>query len=223
MAQASSAETEVRRCAKCGEAAVLLVTEWHHTFWGVSTQQSTRDFRCHGCGAKFSLVPRSRSIVFIVMGLIMGCAVFPLGFSIWGWLELQREKKNPVVPGASLPRLRYRDGPPVRRCDCGHEAVITKVTKESINGLPTGIEYQYRCEQCQRGFIIDSPWGHCVAVFSSLCFLGVAAAFFWGATVPGWRYGGAGVSVAIFIFLVFDNVDHLVNRFRYSVVETPLL
>lgn len=129
-------ETEVRRCAKCGEAAVLLATEWQHTVGGTRINQSTRDFRCHHCGAKFTLVPKVNSIIFIVMGLIMSFAIFPLGLSLWGWLALRRDRRNPVVPGAPPPRLRYRDGPPLRRCACGRDATTTKITRERINGIP---------------------------------------------------------------------------------------
>src|SRR4051812_23730555 len=103
---------EVRRCAKCGENAVVLVFEWQHTTMGVSSGYSTRDYRCQACGAKFSIYPRLTSITFIVIGALLGLLIFPLGFVLFGWLRLRTDKLNPVVPNAARPPMRFRDGPP---------------------------------------------------------------------------------------------------------------
>ncbi|MBX7113051.1 MAG: hypothetical protein K1X64_01860 [Myxococcaceae bacterium] len=213
---------EVRRCAKCGEEAVLLSMEWRHTVWGTPTNQTTRDFRCHACGAQFTLVPRSHAIIFMVMGVIMGCAIFPLGFSLWGWLALRRDKMNPVVPGAPPPRLRYRDGPPLRLCTCGQNAVTTKITRERINGLPAGTEYIYQCGSCQQQFTVVSFWRHCAMAFSALVLLAIAAAFFTWATSPGWRYGGSVLSVIAFGGLLFTNALYAWNRSKYATIDLPL-
>ena len=194
--------------------------EWKHSMSGMETGSSTRDYRCQGCGAKFSIYPRVTSITFIVIGLAMACAIFPLGFAVFGWLRLRTDKNNPVVPGAPRPQLKYRDGPPVRRCGtCGNPVALTKVTRHTSRGLPTGTEYEYACAPCNKAFVVESAWGHTTSLLGGLMVGAIAAAFFVESKSAGWKYGGGGVAVLLCVFVVGQTGVRIANRFRYPVVD----
>ncbi len=216
----SAAKSEVRKCAQCGDAAVVLVFEWIHSYAGVDVASSTRDYRCQNCGAKFSLHPKVGSWTFIVLGLLMGFAIFPLGFTLFGWLRLRRDAANPVVPGAPRPQLRFKDGPPRRRCNtCGDPVALTKVTRNTSKGIPTGTEYEYVCNACKKKFTIESVWGHCFSAMAGCLLGGIAAMFFITSTSPGWRYGGGGAALLLTAFVFFETGTRIANRFRYPVID----
>jgi DNA-directed RNA polymerase subunit RPC12/RpoP len=215
-----TSQTEVRRCAKCQQTAVVLVFEWKHSYNGVESGTSTRDYRCQACGARFSLYPRVSSITFIVIGLVMSCAIFPLGFTLLGWLRLRRDGQNPVVPDAPRPAMKYRDGPPVRRCGrCREEATLASVTRHKHNGVPTGTEYEYLCAKCNKPFVVESLWGHCFAVLSGSVIAGIGVAFLLIAESPWWRYGGGGVALLLAVFAYGQTAIRAANRVRNPVVE----
>jgi DNA-directed RNA polymerase subunit RPC12/RpoP len=221
MESAIAPQDEVRECAQCHAPAVVLVHEWKRTVNGLSTNSSTRDYRCQNCGAKFSLHRKVQTWTFIIMGLIMAPALFPLGFTWFGWRRLQRDKKNPVMPaGHPRPPMKFRVGPPARKCgSCGAPVILGKVTRNSTNGVPTGTEYEYACAGCRKQFVIESVWGHVFSSLTAAFVLGISVAFFAAAHHPGWRFGGGGVSLAIAIFLFAQVGVRMANRFRYPVVD----
>lgn len=199
---------------------MVLVFEWKHTYSGVASTSSTRDYRCQACGAKFSLHPRITDWVFVVMGLLMGIAIFPLGFALFGWMRLRRDAQNPIVPGAGRPIMKFKDGPPQRKCGtCGAPVALTKVTRRTSNGIPTGTEYEYFCTPCNNGFIVESIWGYCFSVLASLVVAGIALAFFYGATNPWWRFGGGGLMAAATLFVLGQTGVRISNRFTHPVID----
>jgi hypothetical protein len=211
---------EVRRCEKCQEPAVVLISEWKHTYWGAETQQATRDFRCQSCGTRFSLPPPLQSWVFIVMGLIMACGIGPLMFTYIGWRQLRREKINPVVPNAPLPPMRYRVGPPQRACrGCSQAVTLTHVTRHRINGLPAGTEFKFACSHCKKTFVIDSVWRQCLNGLMAALVAAIGAAFLLVADTPGWRYGGSGFAALIACVLIAQTALGINNRFKYPVID----
>lgn len=154
--------SEIRRCARCGEAAAICVTEWQHATMGLKTGSSTRDFACQRCGAAFSLDPKRELWVWGVMAALLSCtcigAIHPAAVTVWkAWPYL----KNPIVPGAEAPVIRYRPGIPARRCaKCGGTAPCVKVTRRRTNGIPTGTDFEYTCRGCGRRFTTVSAGSH---------------------------------------------------------------
>jgi hypothetical protein len=153
---------EIRRCAQCGQAAAVCVTEWQHSTMGVPSGIATRDFACQSCGAAFSLDPKRHLWIWGSMAALLSCtcvgAIHPAMVTLWkAWPYL----KNPVVPGAEVPVIRYRATEPVRRCAaCGDVAACVRVTQRRTSGIPTGTDYEYRCRGCKREFTTTSAGGH---------------------------------------------------------------
>lgn len=211
---------EVRRCAKCAEPAVVLVFEWKHTYNGISSGTSTRDYRCQSCGARFSIHPKVSSWTFIVIGLVLAWGVLPLGFTIFGWWRLRRDSINPVVPGAPRPLMRFKDGPPQRRCGtCQHPVALTRVTRRASRGMPTGTEYEYACQPCKKTFVIESLWGHCVSIMGAGLLAAITGGLLIAATHPGWRYGGGAVALALTVFWVIQTAQRIANHFSHPVID----
>lgn len=164
---------EVRRCAQCGQPAAICVTEWQHTTLGMPIGIATRDFSCQACGAAFSLDPKRDLWIWGTLAALFSCtcigALHPAAVTLWkAWPYL----KNPVVPGAEAPVIRYRAGEPARRCaKCGGVAVCVRVTRRSTNGIPTGTDYEYECRGCRRQFTTVSAGSHVVnAIAAPLLF-----------------------------------------------------
>jgi hypothetical protein len=217
------ASQEVRRCAKCHEAAVVLVFEWKQSYGGVDSGTSVRDYRCQACGARFSLHPRVTNITFMVIGLVMGLAIFPLGFTIFGWVRLRRDKANPVVPGAARPAMRFRDGPPARQCGkCGEELSLKGITRHTSRGLPTGTTYDYGCPRCPNAFTIESAWGQIFSALSGVLVGAIGVGFFFGATGLGWKYGGSIVFVGAALFMFWQVFERVQNRLKNPEFEPPV-
>jgi DNA-directed RNA polymerase subunit RPC12/RpoP len=215
-----AAKDEVRQCAKCHEPAVVLVFEWKHTYGGADSRYSTRDYRCQACGAKFSLHPRIGSWTFVALGILMSPAIFPLGFTLFGWMRLRRDGANPVMPNAPRPQLKYRDGPPVRKCvTCGNPVALTRVTRHTSRGIPTGTEYEYACGPCKKEFTIESAWGHTFSLMGGALVVSLGLAFLLTAQSPGWKYGGGGAMTLLAVFLIGQTGVRVSNRFRYPVVD----
>lgn len=211
---------EVRRCQQCTQPAVVMVFEWKHTYNGIASGTSTRDYRCQHCGARFSIHPKVANWTFIIMGLVLAWGVFPLGFTVFGWWRLRKDTVNPIVPGAARPVMKYRDGPPRRKCSaCNNSVALTKVTRRTSRGLPSGTEYEYACQPCQKAFVIESVWGHCVSIMGAGLIAGISGAFLVAGTTPGWKYGGGAVAGLIAGFLMVQTATRISNHWRYPVID----
>lgn len=116
-----------------------------------------------GLASSFStpFVGLATAIVGVVMGVL---AVF---FTIWGLTPAWVARTRPVVPGASVPVVRYELTEPVRRCSCGAPVACVGVTEHRTNLVPTGTEYTYACQSCGREFVVESPWGVVFTVVAS--------------------------------------------------------
>ena len=164
---------EIRRCAKCHEAAAVCVRDWKHTTMGISTGSSTRDFCCQNCGYRFTLAAKVRMWAWGICTLLFCVACIPsvifgsvVAYDAWQY------QSNPIVPDAPPPALRFRSDEPTRRCaKCGGIARCGQVTRTSSNGLPTGTDYDYRCDGCGNKFQLASAGSHVFNVFgATFCF-----------------------------------------------------
>ena len=212
---------EVRRCAKCGQTSVVKVFEWNHTTYGASTGQSTRDYRCQSCGAKFSIYPKANVIglfiagVLTLMACIPGLVILPIAFVRW-----KRDSWNPLVPGAPLPPMQYRDGPPRRRCGlCQGEAILKRVTRSTHNGIPTGTEYEYACAPCNKAFVIESLWGHLFTSFAAAVCLAIGIAIAAYGDSLWLRLGLGGLFLAGGVLVVVQTTTRATNRLRYPALD----
>lgn len=207
---------EVRRCARCREAAVVKVSEVRFP----ETGESQREYCCQSCGRRFTVPPKSTSISLILIGGCMFVAVLPLAAVVWGVRQLRWERRYPLVPGAPLPLKRFDDGPPVRRCagcgsTCGASASVG-----NARGLPTGTRYDYACGGCGRTFVVESAGGHAWSFLWAVIFaLATGAYADEGARAP-WKYGVAAVAALLSLSCLSRIVGRLVNRARYRVI-TP--
>jgi DNA-directed RNA polymerase subunit RPC12/RpoP len=211
----------VRGCEDCGQAAVVQVFAWQHSFHGMQTNETTRELRCQACGAWFKIHPKGKILGLWIMGGVMTLTTCLGGIPIFflAWRRSQTEKRLPIIPGAPIPALRYPGGPPRRTCrGCKNALAASRVTRESTNGVPTGTEYEYQCATCNRRFVIESPLRHVFAVLGTMLMLSFCAAFLVWAESPGWRYGGSIVTMLIGLFLILQSGNRLLNRFRHPVV-----
>lgn len=218
------ASLEVRRCKKCGEAAVLSGMAWRHTHFGINTGVSTQDYRCQACGTAFKIRPKARILGFWIAGVLLlpTCVGLPVLAMAW-WMGKQGDW-NPVVAGAPTPPRKYRAGPSARRCaSCRDIALPSKVTQNRVNGLPVGVETEYRCHGCQRQFTVESIGGQVMNAFSGLVVGGIGLAFLFGADSPYWRWGGAAVSALGAGFMGLLILSRLVARLRNPAVEDGLI
>lgn len=216
VAAPASPDAEVRQCAQCKECSVVVVFTWN----AGNPHTEIRDYRCQNCGARFSIHPKVQTWTYIIIGIVLGWAVFPLGFTIFGWWRLRRNTQNPIAPFAPRPVMKYRDGPPRRRCGtCGQPVNLTRVTRRSSRGMPTGTEYEYVCVPCNQPFVIESVWGHCVSFLSAGLVAVIAGAFLVAGTSPGWRFGGGGIATLLAGFLVVQSATRISNHYRYPVID----
>lgn len=153
-------EEEVRQCAQCGAAAAVCIRHWKRERFGHDSGFGDRDFCCQACGHRFTLVSKVYIGSFIALALILAIAVFPFflfggwaAYRTWPWL------RNPLVPGAPMPPMRYRAVEPTRACACGGAAVCRSVTRHSTNFIPTGTVYVYACTRCSASFTLSNPYG----------------------------------------------------------------
>jgi DNA-directed RNA polymerase subunit RPC12/RpoP len=208
-----SPSTEVRRCRQCTQVAVVLVSDWKQKFFGVNSGSSTRDYRCQACGATFTIHPREQQFALWFMGIVLLPAIVGLVPLSMARRRSRVGPANPVVPGAPYPPIRYLDGPPERTCgNCSGTAVARKITRSRHNGVPTGIEYEYQCQQCGAEFITESLWAHVFAFFVTSLVLGggVLVLVLVEGALP--RYGwGIGLS-SVGALLLAQQVNRLHNR-----------
>lgn len=168
---------EVRQCSRCNVPAAVCIRDWAHTTYGVPSGTSTRDFCCQQCGYRFTLESKQRIIVFGVMSVILliGCIGIVSGaytaYLVWPWL------RNPIVPNAPAPPMRFRATEPLRLCTkCQGSARCTAVERRSVNMIPSGTKYTYLCMQCRKSFEVDSIGGifFNLAVGTFLNLIGIA-------------------------------------------------
>lgn len=151
---------EVRQCSQCQAAAAVCIRDWAITTYGIPSGTSTRDFCCQQCGHRFTLVSKRRIIVYGVMSAIflIACFGFVSGaytaYLAWPWV------RNPIVPNATPPVMRFRATEPLRLCtQCQGSARCTAVTRRSMNFIPTGTTHTYVCMQCNKSFDMQSVGG----------------------------------------------------------------
>lgn len=163
-------EPEVRRCGSCGAVAAVCDREWQHTTMGISTGSATRDFCCQACGKRFELAPMRRVYTFTALAVLFSwtCVMGVVGgamalASYWPYL------RNPVVPGAPRPPVRFTATEPIRECAaCKGVARCTKVTRSTTRGIPTGTTFEYACTACKRTFTTASIGGHLFNAFGAV-------------------------------------------------------
>jgi hypothetical protein len=94
------------------------------------------------------------------MGLVAGAMAL---FAYWPYL------RNPLVPGAPKPAIRFTANEPIRECSaCKGVARCTKVTRSRTRGIPTGTTFQYACTACKRTFTTGSIGGHAFNAFGAV-------------------------------------------------------
>jgi DNA-directed RNA polymerase subunit RPC12/RpoP len=200
---------------------VLLVHEWQHTSYGRATGESTKDYRCQICGAKYCVRPRLQTIAGLVIGVMAATTIIGLPFFFFYWRRHRVGARIPVVPMVAVPPLRYGSGPEQRKCDaCPSAATVVKVTRSTINGIPDGTEYVYRCNGCNTEFTIQSIWGIAVGFLLTLVMAGVTSLFLVFAETPGWRWGGSGVSAAIVLLILGQAIAYIRTRQRHPVARS---
>jgi len=173
-ARLADPDHEVRRCAACGEPAVICDRTITHYVNGQRTGAVTRECRCQACGVKITLYdPRAIRSVKIVALLFVFTVIPPIVI----WLEARSRKRtwiaNPLVPAAPRPKRRY---PPIgiaRRCvRC---ATVVRGQAHTTRP-PTGTTYRFRCTQCRARFATESIFSHVVRAVIAV-----------GMAVAGWQ------------------------------------
>ena len=211
---------QVRFCPKCHHAAVLLVHEWQHTSFGHASGRATKDYRCQNCGKKYCVRPRSETLTGLIVGVMAATTIIGLPFFFFYWRRHRVGSRIPIVPMVAVPPLRYASGPVQRRCAaCPSAATLVKVTRSTINGIPDGTEYAFRCTGCSTEFTIQSIWGIAVGFLLTLVMVGVTSLFLGFAETPGWRWGGSGVSAAIVLLILGQSIAYIRTRRRHPVVD----
>lgn len=218
LSPAPKSEHEVRRCECCGQAALTCVHAWQHRVIGITTGTVTGDYRCQACGHKVILRPTVEIRVRRVFGCIFLPAIFP---GIYFLLQARRWSRawtdNPVVPDAPFPEIRWRDQPRDRRCArCGKHAVIRKIRKRRINGISTGLTYEFQCQGCETEFTTQNPQAIFTHLFGVVVVSGIAAAIFSFAKSAASRYGWGGA----FSLVALLGLWMVVSRIR-AAIQNP--
>lgn len=220
-----SEQREVRQCAKCHQAAVILVNEWQHTGTFGSTGEVTQDFRCQRCGAWFIRRSKMRAISLWVAGVLLlpACGI-GLPFLWLAWMNGRFDERLKVMPDAPVPATQFPGGPPQRiHAACMGVATAVKITRHTNRGIPTGTEYTYRCAQCAEEFTTETWWGSVTSMWSAVICAFVAFAFFTQGDSPAWKYGGSGVMVIITALVSWSGVSSIINRFKHKEVTAPVV
>lgn len=160
----------VRRCARCGQATLVLTHAWQHTFAGVFTQTWTYEFDCRSCGVKVVLHPLKAIRAERLLSFLLMPAIIPgILFFVSARKKAQAWVDNPVVEGADPGAPTA--GPPPRRCTCSAPAPCVAIAREGTWSVLLGRRADHRCAQCTRVFSVHDVRG---VVFPSV----VAAALF---------------------------------------------
>jgi hypothetical protein len=215
---------EVRQCPKCEQPAVVMVQEWQHTMFGGATNESTKDYRCQGCGAWYVKRASSRVIAFWIVGVLFSIpCLFGAPLLYLAWRQQTFDKWLPLV-SAPAPRMRFPGGAPLRTCGkCGGRAKAMRITRHTHNGLPTGTDYEYVCGQCGLEFSTENFLGHAFSTMGGLLLGGIAASFYFGSEEPKWRWGGTIVMGLLTVFLLGQSTARMMNRLKHKAVEETVL
>lgn len=221
----SALPVEVRQCPKCEQPAVVLVMEWEHTTHGLSTNTSTREYRCQSCGAWHVKEAWTKVIAYWIVGVLLSIpCLFGAPFLYLAWRQHTFDKRVPIVTGVPEPRLRFPGGPPKRTCaKCGGTAKALRITRHTHNGVPTGTDYEYVCGQCGLEFATENFLGHAFSTGGGLVLGGVSAGFFFGAQEAGWRWGGTIVMGLLTVFLIGQSAVRIGNRLKHKAIEETVL
>jgi len=142
---------EVRRCARCHQAALVVDRAWQHRRIGIVTGTQTLELSCRSCGASVVLHPWLRIRVEQVMAVLLAPAIIGGLFFFFSARQKARAwTENPVVTGA--PSFEPPPDPPPRRCDCGALADCVALVREGTWDVMIGSRTDYLCAQCGRRF-----------------------------------------------------------------------
>ena len=210
---------EVRRCASCGQSALVSVRAWQHTHFGAASNIVTYDCQCQSCGTRVTLQPRARILGFYIAGVLLLPTVIPGAIVLWMAISRSRAwKRNPVVPGAPMPAMRFQSGPGNRRCGCGGTATMKKVTRHTHNGIPTGTEYEYACGSCGKGFVIESFAGLFFSFLGASVLAAVSYAVIGHVEKPLSRWGwGLGLAL-LALLLAAQASSRIAAYFRHPTI-----
>ena len=236
----------VRRCASCGEAAMVSARLWTETMLLglVETGHVRReDFVCQRCGAIFALRPTGKRLLFGAMfGLLMGCmgvlgliggliaglaegnfagivlglVLLPLAAGGTRWI---------LDPWVKLKRHPVVEGAPMPTI----RFQLTEAPRRCSCGVPApvtkvvktglGLEKTHTCPACRSEFTVDNALG---SVFTTVVSAGVLAlGGFLLTTAPGegvfaWVVSGGLALLGVGGLLVA--AVRLVNRLRHPQV-----
>ncbi len=237
----------VRRCAKCGEAAMLSARLWKETalLGLVETGHVRReDFVCQRCGAVFALRPTGKRLLLAAMfgvpmgcmgimgliggliaglaegnfgGIVLGLILLPLAAGVTRWI---------LDPWVKLRRHPVVEGAPVPEV----RFRLTEAPRRCSCGVPApvtgivkdtlGLERTHTCPVCQSQFTVDNALGSVMTTAVSAGVLALGA--FLLTTAPGegavaWVISG-GVALLGVGGLTVAAV-RLINRLRHPVVR----
>ncbi|MDP2310029.1 MAG: hypothetical protein Q8P18_28685 [Pseudomonadota bacterium] len=88
----------------------------------------------------------------------------------WSLLPSWRAARNPVVPGAPIPPLRFPLTVPLRRCTAGHPAPCVELTEHQSYGLYLGTSFTHQCPICEERFLVESRWSAVFGFVGGLVF-----------------------------------------------------
>lgn len=156
---------EIRRCARCGHVALVVVRAWQHRMVGINTGTRTLQLRCQSCGIEVVLHSEKTIRAERILGFLLMPAIIPgIIFLASARKKARAWTDNPVVEGAA-PRDEQRAGPPSRRCDCSGTAECVAIVRKGTWTRPVGTRCDYRCTRCGKGFAVHDVGG---VVFASL-------------------------------------------------------
>ena len=136
----------------------------------------TQRHRCQACGRRFVLCSRPIRAGIFLAGVILTPILLGLPLIWLGWWLGKQDGWNPVVPDATPPAIRYRNGPPLRTCRaCGAACDVRGVTQRLVGVIPAGTDVFYACEACDARFKIESFFGHAVTLVGGLWMLAIGA------------------------------------------------
>lgn len=146
--------SEVRRCARCGAAALVCVESWQHRVVGVPTPVWTLNFECQSCHVEVTLHPQHHIRVERLFAFVLLPALFP---SVYFFASARRKTRawtdNPVVPGATAPPIQR--GPPARICAaCLGLARCSEIALRRTRWVSLGKRFRYTCTACASDFTV---------------------------------------------------------------------
>lgn len=143
---------EVRRCARCGAAALACIRAWRHRVLGVDTSMWTLELGCQSCGAEVTLHPPKKiALERIFAILLVPTIVGSLIFFARARANARAWRDNPVVAAVAAPARRV---PPTRRCACRGGAACSEMGRRQVLGVAIGTRFRHTCDHCGRVFTV---------------------------------------------------------------------